>query len=523
VADARPGLISRREWAWAAGLALIVMALTTAPYLAAASHNSEAWSFGGSLVGVDDGNAYIAKMMRGATGSWLYTIPYTSEPQSGVFLHIFYLLLGHLAGPHHTALVITFHIARIICGFALLLCSYYFLAEFLPEMRQRRLGLLLVALGGGLGWLITLLSPKALFNSLPVDFISPEAFSFLILFGLPHLAAARSLMLLGLVAFLRGHGLRAGLALVGVGLFQPLAVGVAWAVVGTFLLLSAWRQRLGPEWRRDLRSAVVLGVLSAPLLLYTVSIMTTNPLLAKWNSQSPLPSPNPVHYVLAYGVWLALAAAGWAVLRRTSPRQALFAAGWILILPVLLYLPINPQRRLAEGVQLPLAALAVTGLTMALRRWQKWLTPVALLLTLPTAVLLWLGALAVAQAPSEPIFHPTDELAAFAWLAEHGHTGEVALSAQSTGNALPAYTPLVPFIGHGPETLDLERKAALVAAFYQGATHSVERRALLGGERIRYVIFGPHERALGDFDPALVPYLTQRFAQGEYAVYEVTP
>jgi hypothetical protein len=70
--------------------------------------------------------------------------------------------------------VIAFHAARVICGFALMLCSYFFLAEFLPTVRQRRLGLLLVALGGGLGWLITLVFPKQLFNSLPVDFISPK-------------------------------------------------------------------------------------------------------------------------------------------------------------------------------------------------------------------------------------------------------------------------------------------------------------------------------------------------------------
>jgi hypothetical protein len=516
-------MISRREWAWAAGLTLIVMALTTVPYVVAAGQSSAAWGFGGFLLAVDDGNSYIAKMAEGAHGAWLFTLPYTSEPQRGVFLFSFYLLLGRLVGPGHMSLVLAFHAARIICGFALLLCSYLFLAEFLPDVRQRRLALLLVALGGGLGWLITLAFPHQLLNSLPVDFISPEAFSFLVLFGFPHLAAARSLLLLGLVAFLRGHGARAGLALLGVGLLQPLALVVAWAVVATFLALNGWRQRLGPEWRRDVRSAILLGALSAPILLYTVYIFSVDPLLAQWNRQNQLPSPHPVHYLLAYGVWLALAAAGWWVLRRTAPRLALFAGGWILLAPLLLYLPIATQRRLAEGLQLPLAALAVLGLTVALKRWQRWLTPAVLLLTLPTAVLLWLGALAVARTPSEPIFHPADQLSAFAWLAEHGRPGQVALSAQSTGNPLPAYTGLVAFIGHGPETLNLPEKSAIVAAFYQGPTHAVERRALLANGRIRFVIFGPHERALGDFDPTLAPYLTERFRRGDYAVYEVTP
>jgi hypothetical protein len=520
----RPGaVISRREWAWAAGLALVVMALTTVPYMLAASRSSPAWGFGGFLLAVDDGNSYIAKMAEGAHGAWLFTLPYTSEPQRGAILFSFYLLLGRLVGPQHTALVAAFHAARVVSGFALLLCSYLFLAQFLPEARQRRLGLLLVALGGGLGWLITLLVPNELFNSLPVDFISPEAFSFLVLFGFPHLAAARSLLLLGLVAFLRGHGGRAGLALLGVGLLQPLAVVVGWAVVATFLALSGWRQRLGQSWRRDAWAAIRLGLVSAPSLVYTVYIFSVDPVLAQWNAQNQLPSPHPAHYLLAYGVWLALAVAGWAVLRRRDSRLAGFAGGWILLAPLLLWLPIATQRRLIEGLQLPLAALAVLGLTVALQRWQRWLTPVVLFLTLPTAVMLWLGALAVGRVPSEPIFHPHDQLSAFAWLAENGRPGQVVLSAQPTGNALPAYTGLVAYIGHGPETLNLPHKAALVAAFYRGSTQAVERRALLSSGRITFVIFGPHERGLGDFDPALASYLTQRFSEGEYAVYEVTP
>src|SRR6185503_2026976 len=138
----------------------------------------------------------------------------------------------------------------------------------------------------------------------------------------------------------RGHGGRAGLALLGVGLLQPLAVVVAWAVVAIFLALNGWRLRLGPEWRRDLRSAIVLGLVSAPILFYAVYIFSFDPVLAQWNRQNQLPSPNPVHYLLAYGVWLALAAAGWASLRRTAPRLALFAGGWILLALLLLYLPI---------------------------------------------------------------------------------------------------------------------------------------------------------------------------------------
>ena len=520
----RLGTVTRREWGWASGFALLIMALTSVPYLAAAVNQTADWRFGGFLLAVEDGNSYLANMNEGAHGAWLFTLPYSSEPQHGVLVYSFYLLLGRLAGADHGAQVIAYHVARVICGLGLLLTSYLFLAHFLPRVRQRRLGLVLVALGGGLGWLLVLLFPNGLLGSLPVDFISPEAFSWLVLFAFPHLALARCLCLLGVLAYLRGRGGLAGLALVGAALIQPLSVIVVWAVVAAHVALSWWwqrRQAALAAWLRDVRGALILGLISAPVVITIAIVLLSDPVLRQWNAQNILPSPSPLHYVLAYGVWLAVAIPGWRVLWRQQPRLALLTGGWLLISPLLLYAPISTQRRLIEGVQLPLAALAVLGLTVAMRRAQRWLTPLVLAATVPTAALLWVGALAASRIPAEPIFQPADQVAAFAWLAANAHPGQVALSAYATGNVLPAYTPLVAYVGHGPETVFLAAKLPRVAAFYRSDTLPTDRLALLADGRIGYVVFGPHERALGDFDPSAAQYLSPRFKAGEYSVYQV--
>jgi hypothetical protein len=524
VASLTPPRVTRREWVWASAFAGVVMALTTVPYLVATASQNANWRFGGFLLAVEDGNSYIAKMGEGARGAWLFTLPYSTEPQRGVLVYSFYLLLGRLAGPDHDTQVIAYHAARIVFGIGLLLASYLFLAEFLPRVRQRRLGLTLVALGGGLGWLVAILFPTGLLGSLPVDIISPEAFSYLVLFGFPHLAAARTLFLLALLAFWRGRGLLAGLALIGVGLIQPVPVLVMWAVVGVYLALSGWwrhgRGKLA-GWYHDLRTALVLGLLSAPLVVYTVYVLSTDPVMRQWSSQNQLPSPSPIHYLLAYGLWLAVAVPGWRVLWRRQPRLALLAGGWIAIVPFLLYIPVSVQRRFIEGVQLPLAVLVVLGLTVAARGWRQWIVPVVVGLMLPTAVLLWLGALLAGRAPAEPIFHPADELASFAWLRQNAAPGQAVLSAFETGNALPAYTPLVAYIGHGSETAFVASKLPRVSAFYSAGTADAARLALLDDGYIAYMIFGPHERTLGAFDPSTARYLQLRDQNGAYSVYEV--
>ncbi len=610
------------EWRWPAIFAALVMALTTVPYVAAAARQTEQWRFGGFLFGVEDGNAYIADMGQGARGAWLFTLPYSSEPQSGALIYTFYLALGKLAGPGHDASMLVFHAARLICGWAMLMVSYWFVAEFLPRVKQRRLALALVAGGGGLGWLLMLGGQGNLLGSLPVDFISPEAFSFLDLYGLPHLAAARCLFLLALLAHLRGRPVWAGLALLALSLIQPLYVLSAWVImaadVGLRALLSiailrrpehveARRAGLNAFSLLDLKGLAATGLISSPLVIYTTVVLSLDPVLKYWLVQNRLPSPHPLHYVFAYGVYLLLGVWGWRALnhipapvenqrllvkpfsavadalrrqagvgrsasmagddaeRRTPapteerwsqedsgalpaasaesrrlgelearetglkpflpsrPRLALFLLAWVVVVPFLLYAPISTQRRLVEGFQLPMVILAVWGLTVGLRRWRYWLLPAVLSLTLPTTVLLMVSGLAGTLQPGEPVYHPAAELKMFDWLNTHAAPGQVALSAYDTGNVLPAYTPLTAYIGHGPETVNLEAKLPRVKAFYQAATADAERRQLLAEGRVTWVIFGPAERTLGDFEPAASSELRREYSEGDYSVYRVIP
>ncbi|MBI4769225.1 MAG: hypothetical protein HY784_02125 [Chloroflexi bacterium] len=160
------------------------MLLTLLPYLQGFARQTAAWRFSGFVFGVEDGNSYIAKMLQGHAGAWLYRLPYSSEPQRGALIHPYYLLLGKLAvgpGALHGQLLALFQLARLGSGFVMLLATYRFLAEFLPAVGARRIGLLLAALGGGLGWLLALLGREGWLGSLPLDFYSPETFGFLTL------------------------------------------------------------------------------------------------------------------------------------------------------------------------------------------------------------------------------------------------------------------------------------------------------------------------------------------------------
>lgn len=499
--------ITRREWRWVVAFAALVLMITAIPYLVAWRAQGDDWRFTGSLFGVDDSNAYLGKMRLGASGHWLATLRTTSEPHDGAFVYVPYLLLGHLArlvsggGPVPVrTLIAVFHGARLAFDLALLLTIYRFVAVFVRRPATRRLALVLIVLGGGLGWLLTLLGMEELFGSLPVDLIVPEGYTFLILFGLPHLALARTGLLLGflcLFSALRRGSLRD--ALVGgacwavMGLAVPFYVAVVYALLGAWGLAAWLRARCFP--RALFGYAIAAALIPLPLLAYNAWVFAANDVFAQWAAQNRLPSPHPLHYALGYAV-LALPAAraiGPAWRRGARRVPFLLLVSWVIAVPVLIYLPVNVQRRLAEGVLVPLGILAALGLERVAPRRRALAQGAVLALALPTAGMLWLGGLVSALSPARPIFRPQAEMSVMQALDAQAPRDAVVLSARETGNLLPVYTDLIAYVGHGPETLHADEKEARVAAFLRGELDPASRAALLA--EIDYVLVGPLERA----------------------------
>ena len=199
--DARKLGVSRAEHKWVLWFGLLVMVITTIPYIVGYARQGAGWQFTGFVFGIEDGNSYIAKMLSSAYGAWLFRTPYTTNFQRGVVAFIPYFALGKLVSGTglHEQLVALYHIFRIGAGMLAIFATYEFTSLIIDSIDLRRFGLILCVLGGGLGWLAVSLGSK----SLPLEFYSPETFGFLSLFGIPHLALARATILWSLVIYLR--------------------------------------------------------------------------------------------------------------------------------------------------------------------------------------------------------------------------------------------------------------------------------------------------------------------------------
>ena len=530
--------VSRREWRWAVVASAVVIVIATLPYLVGVLSQDASQRFTGFLITIDDGQTYLAKMAQGARGDWFYTSAYAAQPGQPVFLFPFYYLLGKLTGPDWTARILGYHAARVLFGFGYLVAAYAWLAEFVPTIRGRRLGFWLLAIGGGLGWILLAGAGSGRLEDLPLDLYLPEAFSFLSLLTLPHLAAARLGLVVALLCYRRGRAWSGGLALMLVAFLVPLYPIVAGLllVLGEMVNAVFGRERqTNDEGRKtkverpfNLRPSSFVIRLSCfllpsiPYVVYVMTLTALDPDVAKFSNQNILRSPMLWHYLLAYGPWLVVGWFGWRRLRRTAPTLAIWAAVWLALGIALTYIPITTQRRLIDGYWLWLAPLAARGLTVWGRgRARRLLAPALLAATLPGTLIVWGGAMAAAWGRAPIAFVSREEAAAFDWLAAHPLPDGLILASFQTGNRIPAFTPYRSVLGHGVETPDIEATEARVARFFSGELNEEAGTPWLRADGIDIVFVGPDERALGHFDPDSWSSLERIYAVDGVNLYRV--
>lgn len=511
------------------------MVVTTLPYLYALIHQGSDWRFSGFLIGSDDGNSYIAKMLLGAKGDWLFRTPYTPYLQQGFLAFFPYYLLGKLSfgATPHTQLLIWFQLFRLSGGFVFILATYDFVSIFIKEIKLRRLALSVITLGGGLAFL-SLVGLGSLWGwRLPLEFYSPETFGFLEIYSLPHLAFSRAFLLWGLKYFLVEYvdtewktRIIGGVFLLSVGFMQPLTVVTGWSVMLVYLValvITNWirRNHDWKDWRKYFWRGFWLVLISSPMVLYNFVSFQVDPVLRSWQTQNIISSPPFTDYLLGFAVLLPLVVVGiiYAIKKWDSKFLLLFS--WIVLFPILAYAPYNLQRRLPEGIWVALAILAVFGFSMLAGLWRK-LSWAWLAISFTPLLVILAGGIISAGNLSTPLFLPVSEVQAFEYFAKTAAKSSVVIASFETSNALPAWAPVTVMIGHGPESTNLKQIQPQVESFYHRDTPDTERVDLIKKFNIKYIFVGPAEIQMGNWDPGSVSWTQLVFQEKGYSIFKVS-
>ena len=485
---------SRLRGAWLAiGLAAALAVLTSIPYLYAFAAQPPGRQFMGFFFLGDDANTYLAKMREGLDGAWRWTNRYDSEPGTGAWFFVWWIALGHLAGLLHVPLLLMFHAVRAAGAFAVLGAGRLFLEEFVPGAPARRFGIVFMATGLGMGYVIQAAGHPTWFGQ-PTDTLDwrmPELSAFYSILALPHFAWAAAFQGVAVVLTLRAAGRKS----LGLG----AAAGVAWLAESSIhaqmpiLLGGAFAVALAlrpPGWRGALAVAIAFAI-PAPYVAYSYWASAHVPEVLRWSAQwrNNLP-PDLPSLLLALLPQLALAAFAIPAAVRRRSRSDLLLLAWLVLLVAILWLP-NPagnlRRRFFDGLYMPLVALAARGLyevvlpRLAGRR--RGLLPFAYVsfAAIGSAFLLF-APIGLATAPQYSL--STDQVAALDYL--DGHPPGVVLSTGAFGLYVPAYSSDTVYTGQYSETYDYYRKDAEARRVLAG---EADARAFASEHGIEYLVW----------------------------------
>jgi len=535
------GKVTRAEWRWVIIASVLVMMLSSTPYIAGYLSQTPEQVYSGVVFSRMDYNVHLASIHAGLRGEWAYPLLHTSERTTPSYVKMTFILVGQIGRVLPFSAPALFEITRWVFGLWMLITFYVFASRFLESVALRRSAFVLLALGSGVGWLMFALKWQPEPEVSPLDFWLIDLYGFFSLLALPHIAAVYALMWSSLLTFLDFQKSGAWrrliltvLIVVTMQAIQPFAPLGVDAVFVLYSVLQWWR-----AWRIKVRDVIGLCVVAAaqlPLLIYSILIFYGDPI---WRGHTQLYvtlSPSPLYYVLGLGVVGVYTIFGmWRVARRRFAQSQILII-WILVVIVLVYLPTNFQRRFTEGVMGPITVLGAIGLGYrvlpTLRRVKQWFFNypyrrarnfaliLALFITLPSTLYLVSGGTLLMAIRDPKIFDSGDVVAGIKWLGENSNPDDVVLSSERVGGVIPMWIGHRVYVGHPIETVNYPVKMELVKKFYSTMSDD-ERKSLLAQCECHYVFYSSHERELGSFNPDSANYLRRVFADGATTVYEV--
>ncbi|UCG81594.1 MAG: hypothetical protein JSV60_04775, partial [Desulfobacterales bacterium] len=446
------------EWRFIAICVLVMMVMTSLPYLFGYLTSPADKVFMGIVTGTPDIAQYFA-WMKGFTTANLIDNHLTPEPSAAVFFNLLWWTLGKLTAilPLSPIVVIQLYRLSSIVIFSVIL--YWFIGLCMSDRQQRRGAFLVAYFGGGLGWIwvvakYTFANGKLLF---PRDLYVVEANTFMSAMSISHFTISAALMILIYGLFVLGCGRRqwrypllASLVALILGWEHAYDLLLVYTVIGIFAFILFLRDSF--SWHLLLYPLVIVLV-SCWAALYSVYITRVFPVwkavLAQFENAGAW-TPDPFHLLILLGLPFIVSLFtfdGLVPLRERSSRN-LFVRVWFGVNLFIVYVPLNFQIHYLNGWQVPIAILATGAFLERILPWvrrqslferlgQLW-SPARLEKMLLVSVLLavvlvnfyifaW-RFVVLARIPHGN-FLDQDEVAALDWLAQNAGPDDIVLSA----------------------------------------------------------------------------------------------
>jgi hypothetical protein len=535
-------------------LTLLALIITSLPYLYAYSIATPERIFGGIVLNVPDNVQYFS-WFRDHESALLVSNRMTAEPNEPALFNLLWLVLAQIGLVTGWELPTLYHLLRVVAGVSFLVLLWPFCGLFTRDRAERWTAYLLIAVGGGLGWIWVV--HKYVFGladvAHPLDLYVSEPNAFFNIMAFPHFMVAAVLICAIFYAYLEALRRRSW-ALAGLAAFLGITLTLQHAY-DLLIIVLVPAGALGLMLLRDRRipwfggfALALLSIVSAPPPLYFAWLTSRDPLWQRVLAQFSLAgifTPGPLHLMILMGVPLVIVLGGliWggaSLIRRGAfqPMRAvqhrdndLFLWAWLVIGFGLLYIPTDFQIHMLNTWQIPVALIAarmlhrrlIPALSAQRPALARWVPLLVILAVIPVNLYLVAWRVIDLRRQEAPFYLSQHEAAALNWLAANADNSQVVFSGLNLGQYVPARSDARTFLGHWAQTVDFLEKREQARVFFTPEADDAFRRTLLNDFNVTFLIHGPEERAFGAFDPATLDYLEPAFSSGDVTIYRVTP
>lgn len=502
--------MNRKDLLWVFIASTLILLWGSIPTWAGYHAETPHRRFRGVYFDSQDYAVHIAMMEAGRHRETAYQLRFTTEPHNPAYLRLFYITLGHISRIIEISTETTFQLARWILGYLALFALYKLTRRIFPNSFWSRTAFLLAALGSGLGWLQLIINwtPGPI---TPIDFWLIDCYVFFSLSLFPHFAfvtAGMCIILYLWLDYLDTPCWQTILWMSFVSVLVQFVNPIALATVDAGLvggMLASWWRRERIRWA----DVLALGFAAAsqlPLLAYNFVILNNDPVWSQFTAQNKTLSPPLDYYLWGFAPFLPFAFIGIVKLLGNKSTASAASVFWIASGSVLAYAPVFIQRRFLQNITIPLAILAVEGLTMLfeagpaqspfVKRWKSSLVILFMFVASISSIQLSLGRTVYLQTHPAELYYPASLDEAITWLLKNAQYNDFVLATEGTSQILAQKAGVRVYLGHEMETLGYKEKQMQVKYFFEGKLDK------LASPPVMWVVYGPYEQKINpDFQP----------------------
>jgi len=547
--------IDRKEWRLIIWFIIIVILLTTLPYFYGWLQTPDNYTYTGlhSLT-PGDTHVYFSWMEQVKQGHFISEDLYTSEPQARILLNSFWSVEGLIAKYTGLSNNLVLQATRIILIPFFIILLYLISAYLWADKFWRKISFIFLTFASGIGIVISIFLPGSVYSkgwyNWPLDMWAPESNNLLTMFQSPHLIFSTGLIILILwlsfLAFEKNkfkYSFTAGLLALILLQFHPFHTPTIFGVlVGYFIiqfLINIKQLKSHQDYLFNIvKHATTIVIISLPSVLYWLYLGAYDFVTIIRTYQNVCLTPSLWVTLVSYGFIIILAV--WAIYQFIRKKQfnnkSIFLVVWLVVQFSLLYSPFPFQRRLMQGLQIPMILLAVFGLQFIYKYLQQKLTAknfdfyinnkylaiiLFILLFTSSNINNWIREIAVFAEIYPQLYVHNSSITGYDWLKNNTIADTVILTDLYNGNLIPGRTGRKVYIGHGVETLFFESKLMQMVWFYSTNNLDAKKIKFLQQGNIDYIFYSPNEKGIGDFNPAEKKYLKNVFSQEEVQIYQV--